>query len=165
MKKLIILRHSKSSWNNPELSDFDRPLNNRGNKNAEMMSIKLSHKIDQVDMLMSSSSERTKSTSYYFKKKIKFSNEVFADELYHASSERIISIIEKIKPNINSLLILGHNPGLTEIINVLTNYRLYNLPTTGIVIIKLNIKLWNQISELNYPGEVEWIKFPKDYKL
>jgi phosphohistidine phosphatase len=90
---------------------------------------------------------------------------VFADELYHASSERIISIIEKIKPNINSLLILGHNPGLTEIINVLTNYRLYNLPTTGIVIIKLNIKLWNQISELNYPGEVEWIKFPKDYKL
>jgi len=165
MKKLIILRHSKSSWDDTNLSDFDRSLNKRGNKNAEMMSMRLSEKIDQVDMLLSSSSKRTKLTSCYFKNKIKFSNEVFTDELYHASSERILSVIEKIKSNIDSLLILGHNPGLTEIINVLTNHRLYNLPTTGIVIINFNIKFWDQILELKCPGEIEWMKFPKDYKL
>ena len=148
MKTLILLRHSKSSWDNLNLSDFDRPLNNRGNRDADMMSIKLSAELNKVDMMISSSSVRTKLTSDYFKSKIKFKNELFTDELYHASSKRIMSILEKVKPNINSLLILGHNPGLTEMVNCLTNHKLYNLPTTGVVIIKFNIKLWSRISPL-----------------
>ena len=62
-------------------------------------------------------------------------------------------------------MVLGHNPGLTDIVNLLTNHHLYNLPTTGIIIIKFDITSWEKISELDFKGDLEWIKFPKDYKL
>jgi phosphohistidine phosphatase len=165
MKKLIIVRHAKSSWNHPELSDFDRPLNSRGNKDAEMMSLKLSEKINKIDFIISSSSKRTILTYEYFKNKINFNNELFTDELYHASSKTVISIIKDTNSDINSLMLLGHNPGLTETVNHLTNHHLYNLPTTGIIIVKFNVSSWSKISELDKKGNLEWIKFPKDYKL
>ena len=165
MKKLIIVRHAKSSWNHPELSDFDRPLNIRGNKDAEMMSLKLSEKINKIDFIISSSSKRTILTYEYFKNKINFNNELFTDELYHASSKTVISIIKDTNSDINSLMLLGHNPGLTETVNHLTNHHLYNLPTTGIIIVKFNVSSWSKISELDKKGNLEWIKFPKDYKL
>jgi|TARA_B100000902_G_C27017801_1_gene768083 phosphohistidine phosphatase len=165
MKKLIIVRHAKSSWNHPELSDFDRPLNSRGNKDAEMMSLKLSEKINKIDFIISSSSKRTILTYEYFKNKINFNNELFTDELYHASSKTVISIIKDTNSDINSLMLLGHNPGLTETVNYLTNHHLYNLPTTGIIIVKFNVSSWSKISELDKKGNLEWIKFPKDYKL
>ena len=162
MKKLIILRHAKSSWDYPELSDYERPLNSRGNKDAEMMSLKLSERLDHIDSTILSSSKRTELTYEYFKNKINFKSEFFTDELYHASSKKIISIIKDTNSDINSLMVLGHNPGLTETVNFLTNHFLYNLPTQGIIIIKFNINSWNKISE---KGDLEWIKFPKDYKL
>lgn len=162
MKRLIILRHAKSSWDYPELSDYERPLNSRGNKDAEMMSLKLSKRLDHIDSAILSSSKRTELTYEYFKNKINFKSEFFTDELYHASSKKIISIIKDTNSDINSLMVLGHNPGLTETVNFLTNHFLYNLPTTGIIIIKFNINSWNKISE---KGDLEWIKFPKDYKL
>ena len=162
MKRLIILRHAKSSWDYPELSDYERPLNSRGNKDAEMMSLKLSKRLDYIDSAILSSSKRTELTYEYFKNKINFKSEFFTDELYHASSKKIISIIKDTNSDINSLMVLGHNPGLTETVNFLTNHFLYNLPTTGIIIIKFNINSWNKISE---KGDLEWIKFPKDYKL
>ena len=165
MKKLIILRHAKSSWDYPELSDYERPLNSRGNKDAEMMSLKLSERLDHIDCAISSSSKRTELTYEYFKNKINFKSELFTHELYHASSKKIISIIKNTHSDINSLMVLGHNPGLTDIVNLLTNYHLYNLPTTGIIIIKFNIISWDKISELGIKGDLEWIKFPKDYKL
>tara|TARA_B100001996_G_C18647929_1_gene588185 strand:+ start:367 stop:879 length:513 start_codon:yes stop_codon:yes gene_type:complete len=165
MKTLVILRHAKSSWDYPELSDYERPLNSRGKKDAEMMSFKLSERLGYIDLLISSSSERTKLTYDYFKNKIKFNKELFTDELYHASSQKIISVIKGADSEVNSLLVLGHNPGLTETVNILTNHHLYNLPTTGIVIIKFNIISWNKILELDNKGDLEWIKFPKDYKL
>ena len=71
MKQLIILRHSKSSWKNTNLSDHERPLNKRGNYDAELISNYLSNLIQEIDMLHSSSSERTRETSDYFIDKIK----------------------------------------------------------------------------------------------
>jgi phosphohistidine phosphatase len=129
------------------------------------MSLKLSEKINKIDFIISSSSKRTILTYEYFKNKINFNNELFTDELYHASSKTVISIIKDTNSDINSLMLLGHNPGLTETVNYLTNHHLYNLPTTGIIIVKFNVSSWSKISELDKKGNLEWIKFPKDYKL
>ena len=82
MKKLIILRHAKSSWDYPELSDYERPLNSRGNKDAEMMSLKLSERLDHIDSTILSSSKRTELTYEYFKNKINFKSEFFTDQLF-----------------------------------------------------------------------------------
>ena len=163
MKTLIIIRHSKSSWKDHSLSDFDRPLNKRGIKDAKKMSFELSEKIKKVDLLLSSSSKRTTQTSNYFLDSINVRSNIFSENLYHSSSDLIFDYVLKINNKYNKAIIVGHNPGLTNIINKLTNLKLDNLPTSGIVIIVFDVDNWKNI---NYQsGLVEWIKFPKDLKL
>ena len=163
MKTLIIIRHSKSSWKDHSLSDFDRPLNKRGIKDAKKMSFELSEKIKKVDLLLSSSSKRTTQTSNYFLDSMNIRSNIFSENLYHSSSNLIFDCILKINNKYNKTIIVGHNPGLTNIINKLTNLKLDNLPTSGIVIIVFDVDNWKNI---NYQsGLVEWIKFPKDLKL
>ena len=163
MKTIFIVRHSKSSWKNINLSDYDRPLNKRGKKDAEIMSIELLKKNISIDFLLSSSSKRTIITSKYFIDKIKINKYEFFDSLYHASSDKIYSSIIELKNEFNKVMIVGHNPGLTNVINLLTNLSLYNLPTSGIVIIEFDIPYWNEIKPRL--GKVKWMKFPKDFKL
>jgi len=163
LKTLIIIRHSKSSWKDHSLSDFDRPLNKRGIKDAKKMSFELSEKIKKVDLLLSSSSKRTTQTSNYFLDSINVRSNIFSENLYHSSSDLIFDYVLKINNKYNKAIIVGHNPGLTNIINKLTNLKLDNLPTSGIVIIVFDVDNWKKI---NYKsGLVEWIKFPKDLKL
>ena len=163
MKTLIIIRHSKSSWKDHSLSDFDRPLNKRGKKDAKKMSSELSEKIKKVDLLLSSSSKRTTQTSNYFLDSIDVRSNIFSENLYHSSSDLIFDFVLKINNKYNKTIIVGHNPGLTNIVNKLTNLKLDNLPTSGIVIIVFDVDNWKKI---NYKsGLVEWIKFPKDLKL
>ena len=163
MKTLIIIRHSKSSWKDHSLSDFDRPLNKRGIKDAKKMSFELSEKIKKVDLLLSSSSKRTTQTSNYFLDSINVRSNIFSENLYHSSSDLIFDYVLKINNKYNKAIIVGHNPGLTNIINKLTNLKLDNLPTSGIVIIVFDVDNWKNI---NYKsGLVKWIKFPKDLKL
>ena len=163
MKTLIIIRHSKSSWKDHSLSDFDRPLNKRGKKDAKKMSSELSEKIKKVDLLLSSSSKRTTQTSNYFLDSIDVRSNIFSENLYYSSSDLIFDFVLKINNKYNKTIIVGHNPGLTNIVNKLTNLKLDNLPTSGIVIIVFDVDNWKKI---NYKsGLVEWIKFPKDLKL
>tara|TARA_B100001029_G_C14985333_1_gene408611 strand:+ start:427 stop:924 length:498 start_codon:yes stop_codon:yes gene_type:complete len=165
MKQLIIIRHCKSSWLDSSLSDYERPLNKRGRNDGYKMSNELSKKIKHVDLLISSSSIRTKLTSNIFIDKININEIQYRDDFYHSSSENIISILEKINNSFKSVIIIGHNPGFTDLVNKLTNINLFNLPTTGIVIVDLNIKNWDQILTKNTGYEINWIKFPKELKL
>ena len=127
------------------------------------MSFELSEKIKKVDLLLSSSSKRTTQTSNYFLDSINVRSNIFSENLYHSSSDLIFDFVLKINNKYNKTIIVGHNPGLTNIVNKLTNLKLDNLPTSGIVIIVFDVDNWKKI---NYKsGLVEWIKFPKDLKL
>ena len=164
MKKLIIIRHCKSSWSDLSLNDFDRPLNNRGVQDGNLMSKELSKKIDNVDLLISSSSKRTRLTADFFIKLIKINKISFIDDLYHSSSENIIRKLKKISNTHESIMVIGHNPGLTDLVNKLTSINLYNLPTCGVAIVNLNIKNWDLINNFS-KYDLEWMKFPKQLKL
>ncbi len=164
MKKLIIVRHCKSSWSDMSLSDFDRPLNNRGTNDGDLMSGKLIENLSSVDLLLSSSSNRTVLTSKFFIDKININKIKYEDELYHADYKTIINKIKKVDNIINKLMIIGHNPGLTYLVNHFSKIRLYNLPTTGIVIFDFLIDNWKEIDKIK-DLDPSWIKFPKDYKL
>ena len=164
MKKLIIVRHCKSSWSDMSLSDFDRPLNNRGMNDGDLMSGKLLENLSSVDLLLSSSSNRTVLTSKFFIDKININKIKYEDELYHADYKTIINKIKKVDNIINKLMVIGHNPGLTYLVNYFSNIRLYNLPTTGIVIFDFLIDNWKEIDKIKDLNP-SWIKFPKDYKL
>ena len=163
MKSLIIVRHCKSSWADLSLSDFDRPLNKRGNIDGELMSNYLREKEKKIDKLILSTSKRTRLTSKYFTEKIHFDSISYLDELYHASYSDIINIISKVENNFNSVMVIGHNPGLTELINQYTIMNIYNLPTTGVVKVEFKVDKWERITENK--GKIVYKKFPKELKL
>ena len=145
MKKLIIVRHSKSSWKDMSLSDFNRPLNGRGKSDGPLMADYLKSKISKIDYLHSSSSVRTFETSKYFINQIQFGKVEYDDSLYHSSATSILSMIKNYSEEFQSAIIIAHNPGLTNFINELTNISLDNLPTTGFAEINFNCDNWKKI--------------------
>ena len=162
MKKLIIVRHSKSSWKDMSLSDFNRPLNGRGKSDGPLMADYLKSKINKIDYLHSSSSVRTFETSKYFINQIQFGKVEYDDSLYHSSATSILNMIMSYSDNYQSSMIIAHNPGLTNLINNITNISLDNLPTTGIAEIEFNCDRWSKISYEN--SDLVDLKFPKQLK-
>ena len=94
--------------------------------------------------------------------KINFSNHIYDDDLYHISSENLLKIIRNYNNDIDSLMIIAHNPGLTNFVNLMTDLELWNLPTTGLVAINFNVDSWEMIDTNN--GKVFCKKFPKELK-
>ena len=165
MKRVFLIRHAKSSWSNPGLSDFDRPLNNRGYSDAPMMAKKLAEKIGDIDLIVSSTALRAKETAERIvaDNGIDYKELEFSDRLYHASPDRILNLIADTSERYNSIAIVGHNPGLTELANNCSNVTIDNLPTTGIFAVEFSIETWDEI--LNSTGSLLFFDYPKRYKV
>ena len=161
-KKLIIVRHSKSSWKDLSLDDFNRPLNKRGKEDGPIISNYLSKKTNFIDFLHSSSSVRTFETSKFFTERIKFGKVKYDDSLYHSSSGSILNLIKNYSNEYSSVMLIAHNPGLTHLINQITNISLDNLPTTGLAEIHFSCNKWDEISFKN--SNLIDLKFPKQLK-
>jgi len=148
MKKLFIVRHAKSSWDFPELDDFDRPLNKRGKKNAPEMGKRLADRGVKPDMFISSPAKRAAATARRIAEQLFFpvENIIKNDKLYHGSNAHVIDVIRKVDPSIETLFIFGHNPGFTDLVNYLTGSNIYNIPTCGIAEIHFDIKSWNEVA-------------------
>lgn len=160
MKTLILLRHAKSSWAFPDLSDHDRPLNNRGKKDAPLMVEVLKKKNIKIDIIISSTSQRTMETAKVFANtlnlKIKGNQ-----NLYLASEPEIIRIINEIDDSYSSVIIVSHNPGVTSLINLVSKSRIDNLPTTGML--GLSVKdTWKNFGLEKC--EIIFFEFPKKNK-
>lgn len=147
MKKLFLIRHAKSSWDNPALADFDRPLNTRGEKNASMMAKRLIQKGISPDLIYSSSANRAKTTALLITKELQCVNKlVFKDELYDTEPLHIIAIINQTPHDVNTLFVVGHNPELGELASYLVGLE-ENIPTSGIVEIAINANDWSNFSK------------------
>ncbi|MBI5661104.1 MAG: histidine phosphatase family protein [Ignavibacterium album] len=160
MRQLILIRHAKSSWSNPDLSDFDRPLNKRGKRDLAFMSVLLSQKNITPELIISSPALRTKLTAIEFANKIGYNkNEIIWNKnLYLASYMKILKIIKQIENKINCAIIVGHNPGLTDLQNYLCNEEIDNIPTSGIVSMS-TIKEWIDVESKDF--ELVFFEFPK----
>lgn len=161
MKRLLIIRHAKSSWDYPELSDFDRPLNKRGKRDLPDMANRLAKKQYKIDLFLSSPAKRALKTAIGHAQALGLSAPPIVEEhrLYHASSTSIRSLISEIDNSIDSLAIFGHNPGFTDLINELSDLDLWNLPTCAICIIDLPIQSWNEIKSIT--GDQVYYDYPK----
>jgi phosphohistidine phosphatase len=148
MKKLFIIRHAKSSWKDIKLKDFDRPLNKRGEDNLKMMSKFFSEKFQTPDLILSSPAKRAKLTAIGFANRLNYKVEAicFNENLYMASAGEIKEILSKQKDENKNLMLFGHNPGLTDFVNIYSNQYLENIPTCGIVILETE-KKWNELIE------------------
>lgn len=148
MKKIFLLRHAKSSWENPTLDDFSRPLNERGKRNAPSMAKRLKEKRLVVDLMISSPAVRAIETAKIVAGVLGYpeSSIKIIDSLYHASPEKLLEIVKGINDKYNATMLVGHNPGLTEFADDLIESDIDNIPTCGIVGVAFDIERWQALS-------------------
>lgn len=148
MKQLILIRHAKSSWDEPQLKDFDRPLNKRGKRDGPVMAELLHKKRIRPDHILVSDAARTRETASYFIKEFQLdlSLVTYSKELYHAYPETILELIQSVDDDIDTLFVICHNPGITYLANEFDGPTIYNIPTCGICAIELDIQSWEYLS-------------------
>lgn len=144
-KTLLIIRHAKSSWEIGTLTDFERPLNERGKKDAPAMAQRLKDKKIVIDSLVSSPAKRAKKTAELFADVYEYKKDdiLFISKLYHAGADIFFEVAEGLHNTFNTVAIFSHNPGITEFVNLLTSdVKIDNMPTCGIFAVKIKINKW-----------------------
>ncbi len=163
MKRLFIIRHAKSSWQDILLKDFDRPLNKRGNRDAPFMGKLLAGKEDKIDQLVASPANRAQTTAKIFADALGFdaNNILFKKEIYEAHSSTLMDLVVNFEDQWESVAMFGHNPGFTNLANNFTKEYITNLPTCGIVKIVGLVDTWADFTPEN--ASVRMIHYPKQY--
>jgi phosphohistidine phosphatase len=163
MKTLYVIRHAKSSWDSIDLDDFDRPLNDRGKRDAPRMGKRLKEKNIHPDLMLSSPAKRALSTAKRLAKILSYGKDLIKTDrlLYHAGEETMLSIIRDLKDKHEVVFVFGHNPGLTEFVNSIKDDSLDidNVPTCGIVAFKFDTDSWREVSWGK--GKMLFFDYPK----
>lgn len=160
MKTLYLLRHAKSSWDDPELRDFERPLNERGLHDVPEMARRFKSRHDGPDCMVSSPATRAKTTATLMAEHIGFpvADIVSNSELYFAGSAMFLRAASLLDQDCQSAMLVGHNPAITEFANDMAAATIDNIPTCGLVELSLPIEQWADIDtgiatlvEFDYP--------------
>lgn len=158
MKRLIIMRHGKSSWVEPGQLDFDRPLKNRGMKEAAFVAAELVKAEINPDLIISSPANRAKSTAILVAQGLNYSMENLHVEqvIYGAGLYDIFKLIAQTPDSANSIMLFGHNPTFTDVANHF-GIPMFNLPTCGCVGFDLDIEQWKDVSTASVSGSFQII--------
>lgn len=159
MKTLLLLRHAKSSWKNPELKDFDRPLNKRGSKAAPLMGKFMKERKLKPDLIISSPAVRARMTAALVAESGELQAELRYDErIYEADVEALVKVVSQIDEAAEAVLIVGHNPGLQELLKFLTDEE-HEFPTAALAQISLKPDKWSGVQQ--HSGRLKWVVTPK----
>lgn len=163
MKQLYLIRHAKSSWLDSELTDFERPLNQRGRSNAPMMGEILQKKGFKPDVIISSPANRALTTARMMAEQLRYPlHEIQVKELiYEAHMQALLDFIRTLNNKFEKVMLVGHNPGFTLLAEYLTGTEVKNLPTASIFAIEFPIKLWKEVDEKK--GKRILYEYPKKY--
>ena len=151
MKTLFIIRHAKSSWEDPQLADIDRPLNKRGLRDAPFMAKMLKARAVQANKIITSPANRAYTTATYFANEMNINklDIVVKNEMYHAYPRDILKIVNEFGGYANTLMVFGHNPGFTSLANLFSEDYIANVPTCGIVEISSSTSKWKSFTPEN----------------
>jgi phosphohistidine phosphatase len=161
MKTLLLIRHAKSSWDAPGLSDADRPLNDRGKKDAPEMAKRLKKRSLSIDQFISSTAKRARKTAKYFAEEfdVKKENIKEVEDLYMANANGFVTTTENTKNKHDVIALFSHNPGITEFANSLTTTRIDDMPTCSVFAVQANVDDWKEFMNaeikflfFDYPG-------------
>lgn len=161
MKQLILVRHAKSDWGDPALDDFDRPLNERGKKDAPEMARRLGKQKIKPDLLVSSPAKRAARTAKAFAEELGIDKKeiLFKPELYLAPPSVFFNVVESLSNKHDTVLLFSHNEGITDFANQLGVARIDNIPTCGVFAVKSDCKQWASFREA---GKEFWFfDYPK----
>lgn len=145
MKTLLIIRHAKSSWDNINTPDIDRPLNDRGRKDAPAMAKKVKKAGVRIDRFVSSPARRARHTAELFAREqnVKEEDILILTELYHAQPAVFQQVITGMDDKDETVAVFSHNPGITAFVNTLGAARLDNMPTCSVFAVKSQSPTWN----------------------
>ena len=162
MKTLLICRHAKSDWSNLYLKDFDRELNERGLRDAPMMGKRLHSRGFVPDLIISSSAKRASQTAKLIAQELDYPLKSihWEEKLYHAPPAIIQQTIFETDNSISTLMIVCHNPGITDFINQQCGIITENLPTCGMAAFRYEANSWEQYP--TSPCELFFYDFPKN---
>ena len=145
MKRLLILRHAKSSWADSSIDDWQRPLNDRGLRDAPRAGTWLRERGLTPDVIISSDAVRARSTAQAVAKAAGYSRQIVIDpSLYHARVDDLLEALNRVSDDADTVLIVGHNPGLEELVQVLSG-EYQGLVTAALVELDLPIDHWNDL--------------------
>lgn len=161
MKKIILVRHAKSSWED-NVSDSDRPLNSRGVEDAKITAYNLKKKGFTIDLICSSTANRAYSTYKIFTEYLPVLKDdvCISNKLYDFEGKQVISFIKNLDNKLNTVLLFGHNAAFTTVANVFGDRYIENIPTSGVVVIKFDVKEWVFLKF----GQTELVLFPRDFR-
>lgn len=161
MKTIYIVRHAKSSWDEPGLADHDRPLIATGIKKTNLVIDYLNSKKVMPGLMITSTARRAKDTAFLVADGLGYpQSQIIVDKkIYHASPDSILDELFSIPDSINSVMVFGHNPTLTYFVNQFLDPPIVNLPTSGVVAIEFDTDKWVEISAVKYRNR--FTVFPK----
>lgn len=161
-KTLYLVRHAKSSWSDLSLADRDRPLNKRGRRSAPDMGKRLAVKGHQPELIISSPARRAFSTAKKIAKELAFDkSEIVTDEsLYFSGTRSMLNLLEGLDDHHQKVMIVGHNPAMTSLLNMLCDSSVDNMPTCAIAVIDFDMASWSGTRMTM--GSLQDYDFPKN---
>ena len=145
MKNLLLMRHAKSSWKNAALPDHQRPLNKRGKRDAPRMGAFLREQGVTLDAILCSTAARAKATAEGFLQGYTFEGDlVYIDDLYHAGPEMIITYLTQLPDNVDSAMVIAHNPGLDDFLDTICDEP-EHMSTASVAYIQISIERWVEL--------------------
>ncbi|MDQ7817672.1 MAG: histidine phosphatase family protein [Melioribacteraceae bacterium] len=163
MKKLFLIRHAKSSWDESGITDFERALNKRGKRDAPFMGALLKKEKVKPDIIISSPAKRAITTAEAFAEELDYPVKkiIIDNSIYESGIKGLETIVQSIPDDNKTVLLFGHNPTLTFYANHLGDKFISNIPTCGIVGIELNVKNWREVERGK--GKTYLFEYPKKY--
>jgi phosphohistidine phosphatase len=160
MKRLLLMRHAKSSWGDASLADFERPLNERGRKAAPLVGRFMRGQKLRPDLILCSPAERARQTAALVAEAAQFAAPLRYDErIYEATPARLAEVVSQAEEAADELLLVGHNPGLEGLLELLAGES-RRMPTAALARVALDVEKWNRVRE--GVGRVELFVRPKD---
>lgn len=163
MKTLYLMRHAKSSWSFDDLTDEQRPLNDRGRDEAPRMGQALAERNIQLDLLLASTAVRSLTTAALVAKEIDYPHEriVVRPDIYHADPVTLLRVVRDSPDEAQSVLLVGHNPGISELANLLSPSPLSEeMPTAAILCLHFQVERWAEADTQN--AEFYFFDSPRD---
>jgi phosphohistidine phosphatase len=162
MKTLLLVRHAKSSWEEAGIEDFDRPLNERGKKDAPEMAKRIKDKKIKIDVLVSSPAKRAFKTAKYFADELSIDKGdiLKVDKLYEASVTAFLETVTSLDNKFASAVIFSHNPGITQFANSLSAIKVDDMPTCAVFAVQSDGDSWSQF--VNSEKHFLFFDYPKN---
>lgn len=161
MRRLTLVRHAKSSWDYAELSDFERPLNNRGRRDAPAMARRLATELERPLRLVSSPALRAITTAHAFAEALGIPHTAIRLEprIYEASRGTLLGLVRELDDADSHVLLFGHNPGFSELAQLLAPCPFSEMPTCAAATLGLDAAHWREVRHGN--GSLLRYQYPK----